>query len=355
MVGRRILKGLADFSQAPPPDGVPVEIRPGVIWIRLTLPYRLNHVNVYLIDDENGWALLDTGLGNAQTRETWEKLFTSYIDKPLTRIIVTHFHPDHAGMAGWIAERFNLPVYMSETEYLVSRNIHLDPGALQAEHYRKFYMDHGLNAEQTQRVVTQGHSYLKNVWGLPPTFRRLNAGDELAIGHRKFQILTGGGHSPEQVFLYCDEEKLFFAGDQVLNRISPNVSVAAMDPDGNPLGLYLRSLSALSATIPNDVLVLPGHDLPFQKLHSRVEELKAHHEFRCNQIMAACRDSPKSAAELVPYVFHRALDPHEMGFAFSEILAHINYLLHQNALEVMMESIDYIRVSSARVGRDAKR
>jgi glyoxylase-like metal-dependent hydrolase (beta-lactamase superfamily II) len=320
----------------------------------LTLPYRLNHVNVYLIDDEDGWALLDTGLGNAQTQETWEKLFAAGLDRPLTRIIVTHFHPDHAGMAGWIAERFNVPVYMSETEYLVSRNIHLDPGALQAQHYRKFYTDHGLNAEQTQRVVTQGHSYLNNVWGLPPTFRRLNAGDELGIGRRKFQILTGGGHSPEQVFLYCDDEKLFFPADQVLNRISPNVSVAAIDPDGDPLGLYLRSLSAIAAAIPGDVLILPGHDLPFASLHARVEELKAHHKLRCDQIIAACRASPKSAAELVPYVFHRAFDPHEMGFAFSEILAHINYLLRNNALEAIAESIDLIRVSSARAGHDLK-
>jgi glyoxylase-like metal-dependent hydrolase (beta-lactamase superfamily II) len=308
----------------PPQAGVPVEIWPGVLWVRLPLPFRLNHVNVYLIDDGDGWALIDTGLGDATTQQIWERLFISVLDRPLTRIIVTHFHPDHTGMAGWIAQRFDIPVYMSETEYLMSSNIHLDPGALQAEHYLNFYLRHGLDPDETWRLVTMGHSYFKIVRALPPTFRRLNAGDELTIGKRAFQIFTGGGHSPEQVFLYCEDERLFLSADQVLNRISPNVSVSAVDPDGDPLGLYLRSLATITATIPNDVLVLPGHDMPFHNLHGRAAELIAHHDVRCNLIMEACRTTPKSAADLVPCIFHRDFGPHEMGFAFSETLSHIN-------------------------------
>jgi glyoxylase-like metal-dependent hydrolase (beta-lactamase superfamily II) len=320
-----------------PQDGVPVEIWPGVLWIRLSLPYRLNHVNVYLIDDGNGWALIDTGLGDAKTEEVWKNLFTGVLDRALTRIIVTHYHPDHVGMAGWIAQHFNIPVYMSETEYLMSRNIQLDPGALEAEHYLNFYMNHGLDADEARRLVTQGHSYLKIVRALPPTFRRLCAGDELPIGKRKFLTLTGAGHSPEQVFLYCESEKIFLSADQVLNRISPNVSVSAVDPDGDPLGLYLRSLMAIAACIPDDVLVLPGHDMPFYKLHGRIAELIAHHDQRCDLIIKACRTSPKSVAELVPYIFHRNLGPHETGFAFSEVLAHVNYLQRRQQLESIVE------------------
>lgn len=317
-----------------------------MLWVRLALPYRLNHVNVYLIDDGAGWALIDTGLGDAHTEQIWDRLFAGVIDRPLTRIIVTHFHPDHVGMAGWIAARFGVPVYMSQTEYLMTVNIHLDPGALEAEHYLNFYLNHGLGLEETRRLVTRGHSYLKTARALPPTFRRMCAGDELALGKRKFQVLTGGGHSPEQVLLYCSDERLLFSADQVLNRISPNVSVSAVDPDGDPLGYYLRSLAAIAAAVPNDVLVLPGHDMPFDNLHGRVAELIAHHELRCNLIVEACRTAPKTAAELVPAIFHRVFGPHEMGFAFSEVLSHINYLLRRKRLLAIVDN-STVRVTSA--------
>ncbi len=331
----------------PPLEGVPVEVWPGVLWVRLSLPYRLNHVNVYLIDDGNGWALIDTGLGDARTELVWDRLFTGALGRPISRIIVTHFHPDHVGMAGWIAKRFDVPVYMSETEYLMSANIHLDPAALEAEHYLNFYLNHGLDPEETRSLVTKGHSYLKIVHALPPTFRRVCAGDELSVGGRKLQVFTGGGHSPEQVFLYCEGEKILFSADQVLNRISPNVSVSAVDPDGDPLGLYLRSLAAIAATIPDDVLLLPGHDMPFHSLHDRVAELIAHHDLRCNLIVEACRTAPKTAAELVPCIFHREFGPHEMGFAFSEVLSHVNYLLRRNRLEAVLEKNKSVRVTSA--------
>jgi len=158
------------------------------------------------------------------------------------------------------------------------------------------------------------------------------AGDTLKIGGRAFAVLTGDGHAPEQVMLYCAAEKLFFAADQVLAKITPNVSVWAVDPHGDPLGLYLRSLRALNAELPPDALVLPGHQLPFHGLHARARELMAHHDERCAAIAAACRERPRSAAELVPVIFHHALDPHQMSFAFSEVLAHVNYMLGRGEL-----------------------
>jgi glyoxylase-like metal-dependent hydrolase (beta-lactamase superfamily II) len=293
--------------------------------------------------------LIDAGLGDQATQTVWENLLAGVLERPLTRIIVTHFHPDHVGLAGWIAQRADVPVYMSETEYLMSMNIQLNPGALEAEHYVKFYLDHGLDPEETQRLVTKGHSYLRNVRPLPLTFRSVIAGDELLIGKRKFQIFTGGGHSPEQVYLYCEAERIFFSADQVLKRISPNVSVSAIDPDGDPLGQYLRSLAAISASIPDDVLVLPGHEMPFYGLHDRVAELIAHHELRCNIIEKACRGTPKTAAELVPEIFHRAFGPHEMGFAFSEVLSHINYMLRRGRLRAIAEKGKPVQVTSALV------
>lgn len=321
------MKSILQLPSTPPQDGVPVEIWPGILWLRLPLPYRLNHVNVYLVDDGDGWALIDTGLGDSRTEQAWDHLFSTVLDRPITRVIATHYHPDHVGMAGWITHRFGIPLYMSQTEYLMTLNVHLDPGALEAEHYVNFYLDHGLGPEETRRIVTRGHSYLRIVRPLPLTFRRLNDGDELRIGRRNFNVLTGGGHAPEQVFFHCRAEKLFISADQVLNRISPNVSVSPIDPDGNPLGLYLRSLDEIAASIPGDVLVLPGHDMPFHNLHGRIGELIAHHEIRCKLIVEACRKGPKSAAELVPAIFKGQFGPHEMGFAFSEVLSHVNYLL----------------------------
>jgi glyoxylase-like metal-dependent hydrolase (beta-lactamase superfamily II) len=245
---------------------------------------------------------------------------------------VTHFHPDHIGLAGWLSQRFDLPLLTSQTSYLGCLNISLSPGALDAQPYREFYLRHGLDAETTGIVSTRGHEYLKMVTGLPPTLRRLVAEDTLKLGKRVFSVHTGDGHAPEQVMLYCKEERLFLAADQVLARISPNVSVWAVEPEGDPLGLYLRSLTALRTSIVEDALVLPGHQLPFYGLHRRIGELIEHHKRRCSAIADACRDSPKSAAEIVPVIFNLPLDPHQMSFAFSEVLAHVNFMLGRGDL-----------------------
>jgi len=320
------------FAEAPELGKV-IEVAPGILWVRIPLPFRLNHVNVYLIDDGDGWALLDTGLGDYATRAIWETLLAGPLSgRRLTRLIVTHFHPDHIGLAGWFSQRLDLPLLTSQTSYLGCINISLSPGALDAKAYRDFYLQHGLDAETTGLVLTRGHQYLKLVTGLPLTFKRLVAGDTLKLGGRNFSVLTGDGHAPEQVMLYCAEEKLFLAADQVLAKISPNVSVWAVEPDGDPLGLYLRSLTAIKNTLAADALVLPGHQLPFYGLHTRADELIEHHRRRCAAIAAACRSAPKSAAELVPVVFHSPLDPHQMSFAFSEVLAHVNFMLAQGEL-----------------------
>jgi glyoxylase-like metal-dependent hydrolase (beta-lactamase superfamily II) len=317
----------------PPAPGSVIEIAPGILWARIPLPFRLDHINVYLIDDGDGWAILDTGIGNDATRAVWDALAAGPLaGRRFTRLIVTHHHPDHIGLAGWLAERFGLPLLTTQTSYLSCANISLSPGALDAKPYREFYLRHGLDAEATQRVATQGHGYLRMVSGLPPTFLRIVAGDSLEIGGRCFDVLTGDGHAPEQAMLYCASDKVFLAADQVLAKITPNVSVWAVEPDGDPLGLYLRSLSELKQRIPADALVLPGHQLPFIGLHARSDQLAAHHELRCGLIAEACREAPRSAAELVPVLFTRRLDPHQMSFAFSEVQAHVNYMLRRGEL-----------------------
>lgn len=317
---------------APPEPGHCTEIAPGVLWTRIALPFQLNHVNIYLIDDGDGWAVIDTGIDNKATRAAWEQLAAGPLaGRKITRLIVTHFHPDHIGLAGWLCERFDMPLLTTQTSFLGCLNISLSPGALDAKPYRDFYLRHGLDELTTNLVSTNGHGYLRMVSPLPPTFRRIVAGDALTIGGRKFEVITGDGHAPEQAMLWCKEEKLFLAADQVLAKISPNVSVWAVDPDGDPLGLYIRSLKELRA-LPEDAFVLPGHQLPFYGLHERAGQLIAHHEQRCAMISEAARTRPHCSADFVPVLFPRALDPHQMSFAFSEALAHVNYMLGKGEL-----------------------
>ena len=320
--------------ETPPPNGQPVEIAPGVLWLRLALPFRLDHVNVYALRDGPGYAILDTGIFDEATKSVWTALFDGLLARsPITRIIVSHYHPDHAGMAGWLAERTGAPVLMPATEYLNSLVLMLDPGALDAEPYRSFYRGHGLDAATTDILLTLGNRYLKMVAPLPRTYRRLIAGETLLVDDHPFHVSTAGGHSPEQALLHAPSRKLFLGADQVLARISPNISVDAHDPDGDPLGIYLRSLATLRASIPADTLVLPGHNLPFIGLHARIDELTAHHHARCDAIEAACRQQPQNVVELLPVIFRRPIDdPHQMGFAFSEALAHVNFMRRANRL-----------------------
>jgi glyoxylase-like metal-dependent hydrolase (beta-lactamase superfamily II) len=329
-----------------PANGDVVEIARGVLWVRFALPFQLNHINIFLIEDGDGWAVVDAGINNAATKAAWDALVAGPLKgRRLTRLIVTHFHPDHIGLAGWLCERFDMPMWTTQTSYLSTANISLQPGALDAKPYRDFYLRHGLEEGTTNLVATQGHGYLRMVAPLPPTFQRIVAGDHIMIGGRRFDVLTGDGHAPEQAMLYCPEDRLFFAADQVLAKISPNVSVWAVDPDGDPLGLYLRSLMGLRRDVPEDVLVLPGHQLPFHGLHRRAHALADHHAERCALISEATRKQPMSAAELVPVLFHRPLDPHQMSFAFSEVLAHVNYMLGQNDL-VWSDDTDMRRVTA---------
>ena len=311
-----------------------MEVAPGIFWVRLPLPFRLDHVNVYLIEDGDGFAAVDTGIGDAATRAVWESLTSGLLrSRPLTRILATHAHPDHVGMAGWLCEQLGVPLLMSQTEYLSSLIIQLAPDALNAEPYRSFYRDHGLDDAATEQMLTMGHRYLRMLTGLPRTFRRVIAGEALDIGGRRFDVLSGGGHSPEQIMLHCTTDRLLLSADQVLARISPNVSVQAIDPDGDPLGIYLRSLADLKATIPDDTLVLPGHNLPFIGLAERVDELLHHHRSRYRAILDACRTRAHTVADLVPVVFGRAIDdPHQLSFAFGEALAHVNRLLREGRL-----------------------
>src|ERR1700748_53710 len=321
------------WENHPGPNGV-VEVMPGVLWVRLALPFRLNHVNIYLLADGDGWAMVDSGFGNEASIAAWSTLFDGPLAKvKISRLIVTHSHPDHVGLAGWVVERFGCPLFMSQVEYLQSV-YHQNRGTEERRNaQRLFFRRHGMDEDLTEKLLGRGQDYLKRVSVLPPVYRRLTHGDEVVIGTRRFKAITGGGHALDQGMLCGAADKLFLSADQVLSKISPNVSVWAVEPDQNSLGEYLASLASLTTTLPYDALVLPGHGVPFYGLKTRIKQLADHHEDRCRLIAAACLDAPQTSAQLVPVVFHKyPLDEHQMGFATGELIAHVNYMLVEGRL-----------------------
>lgn len=325
--------------QNPPEAGTVISVAPGVLWARIPLPYRLDHVNVYLVEDGDSWTLIDTGINTDAAKAAWQTLLQGPLSGfSISRVVVTHHHPDHIGLAGWLCEKFGAELLTSQTAYMTSRVISLAPHETGLRQYFDFYVNHGMTEETAGLVAIHGSEYLTLVAELPPTFLRLLLADKLMIGSREFRVITTDGHAPEQILLYSERDKLLFAADQVIERISPNVSVFASEPNGDPLGHFLRTLRYLRRELPDDTLVLSGHGRPFYGLHERCLELELHHEDRCHLIREACAKSPHSVADLVPILFTRTLDPHQMSFAFTETLAHVNRLVRR--AEIVERKVD---------------
>jgi glyoxylase-like metal-dependent hydrolase (beta-lactamase superfamily II) len=314
---------------AVPASGEFFEVRPGILWTRLDLPFRLNHVNIYVFDDDGGWTIFDTGIGDAVTQAAWQQMLGGRLaGRPVRRIICSHHHPDHVGMVGWLAQQTGAPLHISETEYLLAEYYASNPEAIDGDVFRRLYLGHGVSAEMTEDLLSRGHNYQRITTGVPDTFVALRSGASLTIGGRRFEVMTGGGHSSDQAMLFCADESLFVAADQVLPRITPNIGISGMQPDADPLGHYLISLTAIQRAVPDSALVLPGHDWPFDNLHERIRSLIAHHGERCDMIVAACRrDGWRTAGDLVSVLFPQVLDLHQRSFAFAETVAHVNYLL----------------------------
>jgi glyoxylase-like metal-dependent hydrolase (beta-lactamase superfamily II) len=317
---------------APPGPGETIQIAAGVWWLRMPLPFALDHINLWLLEDGAGWTIVDTGYATAHTKELWERIFAEGLGGlPVARIIVTHYHPDHIGLAGWLTERWQVPLWITEKEWLFARVMSRNAGDF-APLRRDFAHRAGLDPAASGLFGEREESYRRGVPSVPASFQRLADAMTLEIGGRQWRVVIGEGHAPELACLYCDEIRVLIAGDQVLPKISPNVSVQAHEPDGDPLARYLSSLRKLQEAVPPDAFILPSHNLPFLGLHARLESLAAHHRARCNEVTAACA-VPKTAVELLPVLFRRPHDQHQMGFALGEALAHLHYLMHQGILD----------------------
>src|SRR5438132_10573523 len=316
---------------APPRPGETLAIAPGVHWLRMPLPFALDHINLWLIEDRAGWTIVDTGYATAETEELWERIFAERLGAlPVTRVIVTHYHPDHIGLAGWLTERWQIPLWVTEKEWLFARVMSRGDEDF-APSRRSFAHRAGLDPASIELFGERENSYRRGVPSVPASFRRLADGMPVEIGGREWRVIVGEGHAPELACLSCAETGVLISGDQVLPRISPNISVQAQEPDGDPLARYLASLGKLRQALPPDILVLPSHNLPFRGLYPRIDELAAHHHARCAEVTAACA-RPHSAAELLPVMFRRRLDRHQTAFALGEALAHLHYLIGQGEI-----------------------
>ena len=327
-------------GEALPEPGTMIEVAPGVRWLRMALPFQLNHINLWLLRDAldgpdgpiQGWTIVDCGISNDATRAAWEQIFANELDGlPVLRVIVTHMHPDHIGLAHWLTERWTdahraCRLWISATDYQTARLASSATTTFGGEGTARFMASHGLTDPESQaKIKARTNYYSGMVPQLPASYRRLLAGDSLQIGGRAWTCHVGYGHAPEHMSLHCPELGTLISGDMVLPRISTNVSVHELEPESNPLALYLDSIRRMKA-LPADTLVLPSHGRPFRGLHTRVDQLVAHHDERFAEVLAACAEVPQHAAGLLMLLFKRKLDLHQTTFAMGESVAHLHAL-----------------------------
>ena len=329
------------FDDTIPAPGAVLPVVQGVSWLRMPLPFALDHINLWLIADEidgrRGWSLIDSGAGTDPTRAAWQQLFSGAMrDQPLLRVFATHCHPDHVGLSGWLCERFGAPFWTSAAEFGFARMMAAALPGVDGPSAIPHFQRHGLlDAAMLAQMQGRRNYYPSLVPAVPPAYTRLQDGQRVSIGGpgsaRSWRVITGFGHSPEHVSLYAEEGHILISGDMVLPRISTNVSVFAVEPDGNPLTQYLESLAKF-ADLPEDTLVLPSHGKPFRGLHTRIEQLRKHHAERLEEVRLACA-VPRSAVDIVPLMFRRQLDAHQLSFALGEALAHLHTLWYDGILD----------------------
>jgi len=359
------------FGDTLPPPGTAFEVAPGVHWVRMPLPFALDHINLWVINDPYnpgdgnaaaegetdaapGWTIIDAGIGSDITHGHWESVFDGLLDgKPVHRVLCTHFHPDHFGSAHWLCEggarhRWQARLWMTVGEYATGRLLAQTSastgsgGVAAAEHMRRHGFDDKVALEQ---IAHRAAYYPTLVPSVPPRFRRMREHDQIMMHGVTWRVIIGQGHSPEHAALYSDKRNILIAGDMVLPRISTNVSVFDTEPEGDPLGDFLTSLGRYD-DLPADVLVLPSHGKPFRGLHPRLRQLREHHSARLGEVIEACSHAPRSAADIVPIMFPRALDTHQMTFALGEALAHLNHLWLRNALRREVGADDVYRFTT---------
>ena len=331
--------------ESKPAPGEAVQVAPGVLWLRMPLPMVLNHINVWALADGDSWTVVDTGMQTTDIAAAWQSAFPGALcGRPVGRVICTHMHPDHIGMAGWLTRRFDCQLWITRLEYLTCRMLAADTGREPPADAVRFYRAAGWDEEAIEDYKARLGGFGKRIYALPDSFRRMADGDEIEIGGRIWRAVIGRGHSPEHLCLHCPELALMISGDQVLPRITSNVSVFPTEPEADPLADWLASISDIARRVPDDVLVLPSHNEPFRGLHARLGQLSAWHEEVLGRVREALRQ-PKRAIDVFDVMFRRRVGVDLLSFATGEALAHLNCLMHrgQAARELDAQDIAWYR------------
>jgi glyoxylase-like metal-dependent hydrolase (beta-lactamase superfamily II) len=314
--------------EATPQPGRALEVAPGVLWLRMRLPMpALNHINVWALADRGGWTLIDTGMQTPDTVVDWQSAFSGALaTRPVVRVICTHMHPDHIGMAGWLTRQHDCRLWTTRLEYVTCRMLVADTGREAPADGVRFYHAAGWDDAALEHYRARFGSFGKAVYALPDSYRRIVDAEELSIGEQTWRAVIGRGHSPEHLCLHCPGLKLLISGDQVLPRITSNVSVFPTEPDADPLSEWLASLASIKARVSDDVLILPSHNEPFRGLHARLDALIEGHEQRLARLLAELT-TPKRAVDLFGLLFRRRVGVDMLSMATGESVAHLNCLM----------------------------
>jgi glyoxylase-like metal-dependent hydrolase (beta-lactamase superfamily II) len=325
------------YPFAAPDPGNFVTVAPGVHWIRLGLPFRLDHINVWALEDGDEWTLVDTGTRTEATVATWKGLRTrTPLDRPLRRVVATHMHPDHVGMAGWLTRQYEVELWISQLEYLSCRTLMSDTAREAPLDALKFYRRAGWSEDAIESYRARFGNFGRHIHALPDSFRRIRDGERLRVGGLDWEVVTGFGHSPEHSCLYCKELRLFIAGDQVLPRISSNVSVHPMEPHANPMADWYASMRCIMDRVPDDVLVMPAHNECFRGLHGRIAHLLDGQDAALNGLRQLLAE-PKRVVDTFSTLFRRPVretDGTQLGLATGEATACLNYLVSRGEVEI---------------------
>lgn len=331
------------LGEALAPNGGTLEVAPGVKWIRMSLPFALNHINLWLLRDciggVEGWSIVDCCIHRDEAKAQWESIFANELEGlPILRVIVTHMHPDHIGLAHWLCERWNVRLWISATDYQVARLGCMGPTGFGGDRAADYFASHGLNAPDMMEQIKERSGYFPSlVPSVPAQYRRLMDAMVLRIGGRDWRCISGYGHAPEHIALYCADLNVLIGGDMMLPRISTNVSVYEQEPEANALAQFLDSIDKFRA-LPEDTLVLPSHGKPFTGMHIRIQQLHDHHSDRLAEVMEACQARPCSAFDILPVMFKRPLDTHQTTFAMGEAVAHLHALWYAGKLQRSLEA-----------------
>jgi glyoxylase-like metal-dependent hydrolase (beta-lactamase superfamily II) len=315
-------------SETPPGEGEAIEVGTGALWMRLPLPMKLDHVNVFAFEDDDGWTIIDTGFDSRRTRKIWETLLAGPLGgKPVARVVVTHHHPDHVGLAGWFQRDHGAQLITTRTAWLFARMLLLDEQMVPVDETLAYWRSAGMDEDVFEaRKAERPFNYVDIVADMPLGFSRVKEGDVIRFGGRDWDVRIGNGHAPEHATFWSRDCDLVLGGDQLLATISPNLGVYATEPEADPVGDWLESCERLAPFARASHLVLPGHKLPYRGLPTRMRQLVDNHHTALALLLDHLAE-PQTAVECFPVLYRRRISEGEYGLAMVEAVGHLNHLL----------------------------